>query len=507
MNNGRSALKTFYRPENPRIRYLRRWRQTLTAGTALVTLGGCMSLAPDYRQPTAPIPETYAAAVDSQGESAPTLSWNEYFTDPALQRLIETALSNNRDLRIAALRISEAQAAFRIQRSERLPAFDINAQGGRSRIPGDLSMTGESMVSSEYRAGVGLNSWELDFWGRVRNLETAALESWLATDAARRAVRVALIGQVAEGYLGLRELDERIGITQQSVVSREESYRIFQLRYKVGSASRLEVTQVKTLLTQAQMLLAQLEQQRAREINALRLLVGADMAPPNERIPFDDSIVLAPLAPGLPSALLTFRPDIVAAEHRLRATNANIGAARAAFFPRIALTSSYGTASADLDNLFESGSRAWSFMPVLSLPIFDGGRRRAGLELSEVRQELAVAEYEQTIQTAFREVADVLDSRHWITRQLEIARAARDAQAERAHLSQLSYDNGSVTYLEVLDAQRDLLDTEQQLIRTRRALLSNQIAMYRVLGGGAEPEPRLLTDSIPEARPLHEASQ
>jgi NodT family efflux transporter outer membrane factor (OMF) lipoprotein len=275
-----------------------------------------------------------------------------------------------------------------------------------------------------------------------------------------------------------------VQIARQSVASREESYRIFQRRYEVGSTARLDVTQVQTLLTQAQSLLAQLEQQRATQINALRLLVGGDPGIEPQQEPFDETTVLAELDAGLPSTLLTSRPDIIAAEHRLLAANANIGAARAAFFPRIALTGSFGSASAELDGLFESGSKSWAFVPTVSLPIFDGGRRQANLELSEVRRDMAVAEYEKAIQNAFREVADALAAHHWLRQQLEVQLVGRDAQAERARLAQLRYDRGSAAYLEVLDAQRDLLDVRQQVVQTRRALLTSQIALYSALGGG-----------------------
>lgn len=473
---------------------------------ALLALSGCMSLDPDLTKPQPPMPASYApapgtGAASPSAVSVQALPWRDYFTDPLLQRLIATALEHNRDLRQAALRVEEARAAFRIQRSDRFPELTVGAQGARSRVPGDLNTSGQALVGGEYRAEAGLSRWELDLWGRVRSLERSALESWLATDAARQAVHIALIAQVAEGYLGLRELDERVAIARQSVVSREESYRIFQRRYEVGSTSKLDVTQVQTLLTQAQTLHAQLQRQRAQQINALRVLVGGDPGELPLQAPFDETMVLAELAPGLPSELLTQRPDLMAAEHRLRATNANIGAARAAFLPRIALTASYGSASAELDGLFEGGSRAWSFVPTISLPIFDGGRRRAGLELSEVRRDIAIAEYEQAIQIAFREVADALAARHWLTQQLEVARVAHAAQAERARLAQLRYDNGSTAYLEVLDAQRDLLGAQQQLVVTRRSLLSSQITLYSALGGGSSPESHP-ADATPRAASL-----
>lgn len=450
-----------------------------------MTLTGCLSLAPEHVRPDAPIPHVYADPTNTTGaaSAAQSLHWRDYFTDPVLQQLIAAALDNNRDLRKALLRVEEARAAYGIQRSERLPDVNLGGQGSRARMPADLSPSGRSMVGSEYRAEVGLVSWELDLWGRVRSLEQSALESWLATEAASQAVQTMLIGEVAHAYLTLRELEQRVAVTRETVASRERSYQIFQRRYAVGATAKLEVTQVQTLLTQAQALLAQLELQRAAQRNALRLLAG-DAAMPLLQQAESTMPELARVQPGLPSDLLTLRPDIIAAEHQLRAANANIGAARAAFLPRIALTGSFGTASAELDNLFESGSKAWTFMPTISLPIFDGGRRRAGLELSQVRREMAVNDYEQSIQNAFRDVADALAASHWLAEQYAVQRVARDAQAERARLAQLRYDNGSAAYLEVLDAQRDLLDAEQQLIGTGRAVLSSRVSLYSALGGG-----------------------
>ena len=325
----------------------------------------------------------------------------------------------------------------------------------------------------------------MDLWGRVRDLETAALQNRLATDAAQQAVYLALIAQVADGYLGLRELDERVAIAQQTVTTREESYRIFQRRHALGATSKLDLMQVQTLLNQAQMLHAQLQQARGNQLHALAILLGANPGPLPTRAAFDETMILAELQAGLPADLLSNRPDILSAEHVLRASHANIGAARAAFFPRIALTGSFGSASAELNGLFDSGSRAWTFMPTISLPIFDGGRRRASLELSEVRSNMAVADYEKTIQVAFREVADALSAKRWLAEQLAIQREHLQAQSERARLAQLRYDNGSAAYFEVLDAERDLLDGQQRLVQARRALLSSQVALYAALGGGS----------------------
>lgn len=288
-----------------------------------------------------------------------------------------------------------------------------------------------------------------------------------------------------------------MAIARETLATRQESFRIFTRREAVGASSRLQLAQVQTLLTQAQALLAQLELARAQQLHALAQLVGAHPGPLPAAAPFDDALVLAELRPGLPSELLTARPDIAAAEHQLRAARAQIGAARAAFFPRIALTARWGTASAELDGLFDGGSRAWAFVPTVSLPIFDGGRRRANLELGEIRSDMAVAQYEKAIQTAFREVADGLAARRWLSEQITVQRTAVQAQAERARLAQLRYDNGSAAYLEVLDAQRDLLAARQQLVQARRALLSSQVGLYAALGGGSGAEPAALPATVP----------
>ena len=475
-------------------------RHGVAAGLLTAALAGCGTLSPRPAEVAPPIPADWIGLAEADAAATPAtpaavVGWEAYFRDPLLQRLIRITLDNNRDLRIAALRAEEARAAFRIQRSEQFPALGVNAQGARARVPGGLNASGVSVVGGEYRAEVGLSSWELDLWGRVHHLKTSALEQWLASEAGRHAVELALVAQVADGYLGLRELDERVALARRTVDTRAESFRIFSRRFEVGAASKLELTQVQTLLTQAQALLAQLELARAQQAHALGQLVGAHPGPLPEAAPFDEALVLSELSPALPSDLLIARPDIIAAEHRLRAANANIGAARAAFFPRIALTGGWGSASAELDGLFDSGSRAWTFAPVLSLPIFDGGRRRANLALSEVREDIAVAEYEKSIQTAFREVADALAARRWLGEQRDVQRVALDAAAERARLAQLRYDHGSAAYLEVLDAQRDLLAAEQQLVQARRALLSSQVALYAALGGGSAGRVPAATDS------------
>lgn len=468
---------------------------TLLAIGAL--LSGCASMAPPYAISALPVASAYATSNLPDGASAASIAWRDYFTDPQLQTLIELALANNRDLRTAVLRVDEARAAYGIQRAELFPTLSAQASTDRSLTPGDLNVTGKPLLASQYQVGLGLSAWEIDFWGRVRSLQDAALESYLATDSARRAATVALVAQVANSYFALREFNERIVLAQQTIASRTESLRIFKRRVDVGSTSRLDLTQVQTLLTQAQALGIQLEQERATQTHALTLLLGTPAELSWGQEPMDEQQALRELRPGLPSDLLTQRPDIVAAEHQLKAANANIGAARAAFFPRIALTSSLGTASAELNGLFADGSQAWNFSPTIALPIFDGGRRHNNLGLAETRRDLAVAHYEKTVQVAFHDVSDALSARHWLSQQVAIARTALATQSERARLSQLRYDSGAAPYLDVLDAQRDLLATEQQLVQTRRALLSSRVGLYAALGGGATDFIATPADDIP----------
>ncbi len=474
-------------PDHGRLRAV----VSLCALAGVLAATGC-SLAPRHETPPLPVASAYPAdtgrqpSAASNGPIAPEIAWRDYFADPQLRALIAQALENNRDLKSAVLRVAEARAAYGIQRADQFPTIAAGIDGSRTRTPADLSPTGRALTAGQYQVGVGLAAWELDFWGRVRNLKEAALETYLATDEARRAATVSLIAQVADTYLALRELDERIALARQTIASREDSFRIFTRRFEVGAIARMDLVQVEVLLQQAQTLAAQLEQARAAQAHALTLLLGSPLPPLPQAGRLDDQAVLHNLRVGLPSEVLLQRPDILAAEHQLRVAGANIGVARAAFFPRITLTGSFGTASSELSGLFDSGSGAWRFLPSLSLPIFDAGRNRAALDLAEVRRNLAVVNYEKSVQAAFREVSDALSARHWLAKQVRLSQATLAAQAERARLARLRYDNGSAPYFEVLDAQRDLLAAEQQLVQTRRALLSSHVSLYAALGGGSQ---------------------
>ncbi|MCA6215909.1 efflux transporter outer membrane subunit [Ideonella sp. B7] len=463
----------------------RRW----SGGLALLTLAGCQ-LAP-VTPPSASLPDHYPAdaadpAVQAAGPRAAVLGWAQYFQDETLRGLIRQALANNHDLRLAVLKVAEARAGYDIQRADQWPSLAGTAQAARGRTPADLSPIGRAVTGNQFSVGLAASSWELDFWGRVRNLSDAALENYLSTEEARRAATLGLIAQVANSYLALGELDERLDLARRTASSRAESLRIFRRRTEVGATSRLELTQVELLSQQAEVLVAQLMQARAQQAHALALLEGASGSVPTTAGRLDDGAVMAGLAPGLPSDLLLARPDILAAEHGLRAANANIGAARAAYFPRIALTGSYATASSQLDGLFKSGSGDWSFGPGLSLPLFDGGRRASALALAEVRQQQALVAYDQAVQGAFRDVADALAAQRGLSNQVQTLTRMLAVQNERARLAQLRYDAGAVRYLEVLDAERDRLSAEQSLVQARRALLSARVALYTALGGGTQ---------------------
>ena len=470
---------------------MKKIRQNILLAGLMVILAGC-SLAPSYERPSGPTAAAYPAAFAAQTQvtqNALPPGWREFFTDAGLQKLISQALSNNRDLRIAVGRVEEARGLYGISRADRLPGISASAAASWSRVPFDLSPTGNSVTSEQYRVTLNLSLWELDFWGRVRNLTTAGLESYLATEEAGRAVVVSLIAQVANTYLVEREFDERIAIGEQALATREDSYRIARRRYEVGYSSRLDAVGAETLLSQARADLAALKRLRDQNLNVLTLLVGAPIIFETQQLSMIESGFVPEISAGLPSDLLMNRPDILACEHRLKAAYANIGAARAAFFPRILLTGDLGTASAALSGLFGAGSGIWSFAPSITLPIFDGGRNQANLDVSEARRNVALADYERTIQGAFREVADALAARYWFTRQVAAQQATLAAQVERTRLAGLRYQNGAAPYLEVLDAERDRFMAEQALVQVRRALLASHVNLYAALGGGtADPK-------------------
>ncbi len=457
---------------------------------ALVVLAGC-SLAPRYERPAAPVAPRFEAQPVSAGAASDAvgLDWERFFSDPALQRLLHRAFADNRDLRVAMQRIEAARAEFGIRRADQRPTISASLSASRMHLPPGMSPTGTALDATEYGATLFLSTWEIDFWGRVRSLRAAALESYLATVDARRAVEVSLVAQIADTYLLERELDERLDDARRALTNREETFRIMRRRYEVGATSRLDATQAEVLRDQARAELAVLEQQKARARNAMTLLVGAPSPPSpasDHPVPLsavERSFAIGPV-PGLPSSVLLDRPDVRAAEHRLKAAHADIGAARAAFFPRIALIGAAGRASSELDGLFGSGTQAWLFVPTLSLPLFDAGRNRATLRLAEARRNAAVADYERTIQRAFREVADALADRRWLARQQAVEEKIVATQNERVRLAQLRYRSGAASFLEVLEAERARFAAQQALVQIRRERLSAMVSLYAALGGG-----------------------
>ncbi len=460
----------------------------LAAGAALVLLAGCSSLIPRYERPAAPIPASYpepVAAVAAPGEPAAEIEWQRFFDDPRLKRLIALALENNRDLRIAALNIEQARATYQVTRADALPTVGVGATAARQP-------TSTGKIGETYAVGLAVSGYELDFFGRIHNLSQAALDRFLASAEARKTVQISLIATVATTYIARVADDELLQVTRQTLATREESTRLTKLRFDNGASSELDYRQSESLLEGARATLAQAQRQRALDENVLVLLVGQALPtelPPAP--PLEAERMIADLPAGLPSDLLVRRPDIRAAERQLLAANANIGAARAAFFPRISLTATLGTASTELSGLFKSGSFALTGTAQLLEPIFDAGRNRANLDLATANRDVAIAQYEKAIQTAFREVADALAGRATLGEQLRAQAALANALAVTYRLADLRYKAGAASYLDALDAQRSLFAAQQALIQTRALQLQNTVQLYRALGGGwkegAEP--------------------
>lgn len=452
---------------------------------------GC-SLIPEYNRPEAPVPASWPSgpAYDNSGAMqegllAEGLHWREFFTDKRLQEVIETALRNNRDLRVAALNVERARALYRIQRSELLPTVNGSATGIRQRVPADLTGSGRSITTEQFSANLGITSWELDFFGRIRSLEKRALEEFLATEHARRSVQILLISEVASAYLTLAADRENLQLAKSTLETQQASYDLIRRRFEVGLAPKLDLSQVQTRVDTARVDVARFTELSAQDENALNLLVGTPVPP--ELLPETLSEIepLPDVSPGTSSEVLLRRPDILQAESLLKAANADIGAARASLFPRISLTTAIGTASNDLSGLFSSGSFAWNVAPQLVMPIFNPGLW-GNLRVTKVQREIALAQYEGAIQAAFRDVADALASKGTLGDQLEAQQSLVGATEEAYELSYARYEKGTDTYLNALDAQRSLYAAQQGLIATRLAKLANQVRLYAVLGGGAE---------------------
>ena len=457
---------------------------TLSLVAAALVLAGCANLAPTYERPAAPVPAAYPD-VAPESSSAADIDWRTFFADAKLSGLIELALANNRDLRVAVLNIEQARAQYRVQDAQTLPAVNATGSGTAARTPASVSGTGAAVTSHQYSANLGVSAYELDLFGRVRNLSAQALEQFLATEQARRTTHISLVAEVTTAYLNWAADLDRLALAQETLRSQSESYRLTQTRFELGAASALTLRQLQTSVESARVDVARYTGQVAQDRNALALLLGTPVPEALAPDALGDTLNALPDLPaGVPSDLLLRRPDLLQSEHQLKAATANIGVARAAFYPRISLTAAAGSSSADLSSLFKAGSGAWSFMPQISLPIFDGGANQANLDSAKAAQGIAVAQYEKSIQTAFREVADALAQRSAVGDQLEAQNALVQASGEVLQMSQARFDRGVDSYLDVLDAQRSWYGARQTLIATRLARLTNGVTLYKALGGG-----------------------
>ena len=444
----------------------------------LSLLAGCANLAPDYARPESPVPATF----DGQPALAPAvgeLDWQRVITNARLKKTIDVALANNRNLRIAALNIEKARAQYQIEDAALYPAVSATVGGNSARYQGS--------ITRKYSAGLGITSYEIDFFGRLNNLKEAALQNFLSTGATQRSVRTSLIAETANAWLTLAASQDLLKLARETLESRNTTLELTRKRQALGGASLLTVAQAQSAAETARgdvaRYLALVEQAR----NALNLLAGttlpADCLPAAENGVGASALALVDVPAGLSSDVLLRRPDIVSAEHALIGSNASIGAARAAFFPSITLTGSIGTASAGLDTLFEAGTRAWTFVPTLNLPIFNAGKLSASLSAAEVTRDIQVATYEKTVQTAFREVADALAERGTLVERMDAQKAEVDAYATSLRLSTERYRSGADSYLTVLDSQRSLYTAQKSLIALQLTEQSNRMTLFKALGG------------------------
>ncbi|MFZ5572742.1 MAG: efflux transporter outer membrane subunit [Thermodesulfobacteriota bacterium] len=466
-------------------------RKSLLALGLSACLGAC-SLAPEYQRAPAPVPaqwpagEAYKEAQPSaDAPKARDMSYRDFFPDANLRKIIGLALENNRDLRLAALNVEKARAMYGIRKADLYPAVNAAAGANVQRIPEDLSSSGRAVTSERYGVDLGIAAWEIDFFGRIRGLKDQALEEFLATEHGRRSVQIGLVYEVAGVYMTLAADRENWELACSTLASQQAAFAMIKRQYEVGVATELDMRRAETQVLSAQRDIPRFIQQVAQDRNALNLLAGVQVS--EELLPANLSSVKPPgeLSPELPSEALLSRPDIMAAEHRLKGTHAFIGAARAAFFPRISLTTTIGTASAELSGLFGDGSGTWQFMPLITIPIFDA-RTWAAYRVSEADRDIALAAYEKTIQNAFREVSDALAVQGTIDQEIASQQALVDSVAETYRLSNKRYSVGIDSYLGVLDAHRSLYAQQQVLISFRLARLANQARLYAVLGGGVQ---------------------
>jgi multidrug efflux system outer membrane protein len=494
-------------------------KHSLIAAAVVLFAAGC-TMAPKYERPAAPVDQTFptggiynrqpdAASPASPGASAQEkpavdIGWRDFFADARLQQIVAIALKNNRDLRVSMLNVAAARAQYQITRAQLMPTLDAVGSQTKQRTPVNLSSTGQTL-STTYSVGVNA-SWEIDFFGRIQSLKDQALEQYFALAETRKAAEISLVSQVADQYLTMLSDDDLLTVTRNTLKTADESYRITKLQFDNGVGTELAVRQSEGVVETAGANLQSQLRLRAQDENALVLLMGeplpADLPP---GLPLDSQNLLTDIPAGLPSDLLARRPDIASAEHSLLAANANIGAARAAFFPKISLTGSFGTLSPTLGSLFKPGSAAWSFAPQISIPIFEGGANLANLDVAQIQKRIDIATYEKAIQTAFREVADGLAARGTYDEQIKALELNVKSQSRSLELSDMRYRNGVDSYLAVLTAQTNLYTAQQLLIAARLNRATNLVDLYRELGGGwiehAGDQPRP-SDAMPNYRDI-----
>ncbi len=450
---------------------------------------GC-TLAPKYSRPAAPVPAQWpqGPAYQAPTTNAPSVAdvgWQQFFGDPKLRNVISVALTNNRDLRLSILNVERARAMYGVQRAELLPSIDATGAASRQRVPADLSSSGHRQTVSRYDVNLGVAAWEIDFFGRIRSFKERALQEYLATEQAQRSAQILLVSSVANAYLTLAADLESLRLAETTLKSQQGSYDIIKRRHELGLAPELDLFRAQTQVETARADIARYTRLAALDENALNLLAGSPV--PREWLPVELAAVTPPsdLNAGLRSDVLLLRPDVLQAENLLRAANADIGAARAAFFPRISLTAAIGTASGELSGLFKAGSGTWSYAPQIVMPVFDA-RTWSAHRAAKVQQKIAVTQYENSIQVAFREVADALATRGTIDLQVDAQAALVKAVGETYRLSSSRYEKGLDSYLSVLDAQRALYTAEQGLVSARLAKTASQVRLYAVLGGGTQ---------------------
>jgi outer membrane protein, multidrug efflux system len=468
-------------------------QRILTVAVTAALLTGCSSLlAPDYHRPDAPVPSAWPTGPAYKANAADTtaadIGWRSFILDARLQKLVDMALANNRDLRIAALNIEKARAQYGISRADMFPSISATASGTHTKSSTDLNGSSSGRISHSYSSSLGFSSYELDFFGKIQNQMDEAKESWLQSVETRNASQISLISEVASGYLTLAADQELLRLATETWKSQQETYRLTKRRYELGIVSLLDLSSAQTSVDSARVDMASYTTSVAQAENALAVLIGspvpADLTPPANL--FDSASVLKDVPAGLSSDVLLRRPDLRADEHALKAANASIGAARAAFFPSITLTASAGSASNDMSRLFKGGNDTWNFVPQINLPIFSGGSLMASLDVAKVTRDIQVATYEKDIQTAFKEVADALAQRGTIDDQLRAQQSLTDASALSYRLSGARYKNGIDSYLDMLTYQRSLYSAQQSLINTKLTQLTNLVTLYKVLGGGLQ---------------------